>query len=134
MSDTHFRSAPQFARDIKSCRISSRELLDLYFARSDKFNLAPTAIIVQQRGHDGFGARTAAITGKAHPHLNRMLWPGCAGVAMLAATVIPAVQDVIGVPISMQIIGAMNGDLKTVQLAQFQQRAGFALQTPPAYL
>ena len=52
---------------------------------------------------------------------------------MLPATVIPTGPDAKGLPIGLQIIGPMFGDLKTIQLAQHLERMGFAFQAPPGY-
>lgn len=84
--------------------------------------------------HSNFGSRTVAVDGVAQPYFNQMFWAGLAGVALLPATVIPTGPDSNGLPIGVQIIGPMFGDLKTIQLAQFLERQGFAFQAPPAYL
>ncbi len=51
MHDMPFRSATTLVRDIRSGRIKSRQLLELYLARIDKYNPALNAVIVQQREH-----------------------------------------------------------------------------------
>jgi amidase len=49
---------------------------------------------------------------------------------MLPATIIPTGPDSNGLPIGVQIIGPMWGDLKTIQLAQHLERLGFAFVAP----
>ena len=94
--------------------------------------IMPTSAFVHD--HSNFGSRTVAVDGVAQPYFNQMFWAGLAGVALLPATVIPTGPDGNGLPIGVQIIGPMFGDLKTIQLAQFLERQGFAFQAPPAYL
>ncbi len=84
--------------------------------------------------HSNFGSRTVAVDGQAEPYFNQMFWAGLAGVALLPATVIPTGLDAQGLPIGVQIIGPMFGDLKTIQLAQHLERQGFAFLPPPACL
>ena len=83
--------------------------------------------------HRSFGERTIDIDGQAHPYFSQSFWAGLAGIAMLPATVIPTGPDAKGLPIGVQIIGPMFGDLKTIQLAQHLERMGFAFQAPPGY-
>jgi amidase len=94
--------------------------------------IMPTSAFAHDHGN--FGGRTVAVDGVAQPYFNQMFWAGLAGVALLPATVIPTGPDSQGLPIGVQIIGPMFGDLKTIQLAQFLERQGFAFQAPPAYL
>ena len=83
--------------------------------------------------HRSFGERTIDIDSQLHPYFSQSFWAGLAGVAMLPATIIPTGPDVKGLPIGVQIIGPMFGDLKTIQLAQHLERMGFAFQAPPGY-
>ena len=84
--------------------------------------------------HGNFGGRRIQIDGQAFAYFGQTFWAGLAGVAMLPATVIPTGPDANGLPIGVQIIGPMMGDLQTIQLAQILERQGFAFQAPPAYL
>ncbi len=81
--------------------------------------------------HSNFGGRTVVVDGAAVPYFNQMFWAGLAGVSLLPATIIPTGPDRHGLPIGVQIIGPLYGDLKTIQLAQFLERQGFAFQVPP---
>ncbi len=83
--------------------------------------------------HRSFGERTINIDGQPHPYFNQSFWAGLAGIAMLPATVIPTGPDAKGLPIGVQIIGPMFGDLKTIQLAQHLEKLGFAFQAPRGY-
>ena len=80
--------------------------------------------------HGPFGGRTITIDGVAYPYFNQTFWAGLSGVALLPSTVIPTGPDAAGLPIGVQIIGPMWGDLQTIQLAQHLERLGFAFQTP----
>jgi amidase len=84
--------------------------------------------------HGNFGGRRIQIDGQAFPYFDQTLWAGMVGVAMLPATIIPTGPDANGLPIGVQIIGPMMGDLQTIQLAQFLERQGFAFTPPPACL
>ena len=93
--------------------------------------IMPTSAFVHD--HRSFGERTIDIDGQAHPYFSQSFWAGLAGVAMLPATVIPTGTDANGLPIGVQIIGPMFGDLKTIQLAQHLERMGFAFQAPKGF-
>ena len=93
--------------------------------------IMPTSAFVHD--HRSFGERTIDIDGMAHPYFSQSFWAGLAGVAMLPATVIPTGLDANGLPIGVQIIGPMFGDLKTIQLAQRLERMGFAFQAPKGF-
>ena len=83
--------------------------------------------------HRPFGERCIDVDGHLHPYFNQSFWAGLAGIAMLPATVIPTGPDSKGLPIGVQIIGPMFGDLKTIQLAQHLEKLGFAFQAPKGY-
>ncbi len=83
--------------------------------------------------HRSFGERSIDVDGTALPYFNQSFWAGLAGIAMLPATVMPTGPDANGLPIGVQIIGPMFGDLKTIQLAQHLEKLGFAFQTPKGY-
>ena len=93
--------------------------------------IMPTSAFLHDHGN--FGGRTVPIDGKDHPYFSQMFWAGLAGIAMLPATIIPTGPDANGLPIGVQIIGPMFGDLKTIQLAQHLEQQGFAFQAPQAY-
>jgi amidase len=81
--------------------------------------------------HGNFGGRRIQIDGQAFAYFDQTFWAGMVGVAMLPATIVPTGPDANGLPIGVQIIGPMMGDLQTIQLAQFLERQGFAFQPPP---
>ncbi len=83
--------------------------------------------------HRPFGERTIDVDGTALPYFNQSFWAGLAGVVLLPATVIPTGPDAKGLPIGVQIIGPMFGDLKTIQLAQHLETLGFAFQAPKGF-
>ena len=81
--------------------------------------------------HAPFGQRQVLVDGHAHPYFMQTFWAGLAGVAYLPATVLPAGSCSGGLPIGVQVIGPAFGDLRTIQLAQRLETAGFAFRPPP---
>ena len=81
--------------------------------------------------HSNFGGRVVQVDGKPLPYFNQMFWAALSGVALLPSTIIPTGPDAQGLPIGVQIIGPMYGDLQTIGLAQHLERMGFAFQAPP---
>jgi amidase len=92
--------------------------------------IMPTSAFLHDHGN--FGGRRIQIGGQAFPYFDQTFWAGMVGVAMLPATIIPTGPGTDGLPIGVQIIGPMMGDLQTIQLAQFLERQGFAFTPPPA--
>ena len=86
-----------------------------------------------QHDHGNFGGRTIDIDGRKQPYFTQTFWAGLAGVCWLPATIVPTGPDANGLPIGVQIIGPMYGDLQTIQLAQKLEQMGFAFQPPPAF-
>ena len=86
-----------------------------------------------QHDHGSFGGRTIDIDGRKQPYFTQTFWAGLAGVSWLPATVVPTGPDANGLPIGVQIIGPMYGDMQTIQLAQKLEQMGFAFQPPPAF-
>ena len=82
--------------------------------------------------HAPFGERSIVVDGKSHPYFMQTFWAGLAGVALLPGTVIPGGAGPDGLPIGVQIIGPSYGDLRTIQLAQRLEQAGFGFVPPPA--
>jgi amidase len=79
------------------------------------------------------GERTIEVDGVTQPYFDQLFWAGLAGVAYLPATVIPTGPAADGLPIGVQMIGPLYGDLKLIQLAQKLETLGFGFAPPPGY-
>lgn len=64
-----------------------------------------------------FERRTLAIDGVPRPYVEQLAWPGIATLAGLPSTVAPVARDRAGLPIGVQVMGPLLGDLTTISLA-----------------
>jgi amidase len=88
----------------------------------DRFDaiLAPiTPIAAFPHDHRPFGRRRLATSdGKAMPYTSMLNWISLATALHLPATAVPAGPAASGLPVGAQLIGPLNGDAKTLALAQ----------------
>jgi amidase len=83
--------------------------------------------------HRPEGERTLDVDGRAIPYFNQTFWAGVAGVAYLPATIIPTGPAADGLPIGVQLIGPLYGDLKLIDLAKALETMGFVFIPPEGY-
>jgi amidase len=86
--------------------------------------------------HDHKGTimtRTLKINGKEKPMLNNMTWTRVAIVSGLPATVAPVGLSDSGLPVGIQIIGAMFEDRTTIDFAKGLSELIGGLVVPPGY-
>ena len=83
--------------------------------------------------HRPEGQRTLPVDGRTIPYFNQTFWAGVAGVAYLPATIIPTGPAADGLPIGVQLIGPLYGDLKLIELAKALETMGFKFVAPEGY-
>jgi amidase len=83
--------------------------------------------------HRPEGQRTLEVDGRSIPYFDQTFWAGVAGVAHLPATIIPTGPAADGLPIGVQLIGPLYGDLKLIELAKALEALGFGFTPPPGY-
>lgn len=93
--------------------------------------IMPTSAFAHDHGR--FGSRTVLVNGQQQAYFSQSFWAGLAGVSLLPATIVPTGPDEHGLPIGIQIIGPRYGDLRTIQLAQWLEKQGFAFQKPVSF-
>ncbi len=115
---------------LNEARARLRHAWQAYFADHDFMitPIMPTSAFAHD--HGSFGSRVVDVDGQALPYFRQTFWAGLAGVALLPATVIPAGCGADGLPLGVQIIGPMWGDMQTIGLSQRLERLGFAFQAP----
>jgi amidase len=92
--------------------------------------VAPTTAFVHDHSPSPWG-RTLAVDGVAHDYADQLVWSGVASAPGLPATVLPVGRDEEGLPIGIQIIGPMYGDLTTLHFAGLLERELGGFVPPP---
>jgi amidase len=77
--------------------------------------------------------RKLTVDGVERPYSTQLFWAGLAGVAHLPATIIPTGPAADGLPIGVQLIGPLYGDMKLIDLAERLEGLGFGFKSPPGY-
>ncbi len=124
------------ARDWQRLNEARTQIRWAWHAFFERFDFVITPVMSTgafAHDHGAFGQRTVLVDGSPQPYFNQIFWAGLAGVAYLPATVIPAGCGPDGLPIGVQIIGPAYGDLRTIQLAQRLEQAGFDFKPPPGW-
>ncbi|TFY97446.1 amidase [Ramlibacter rhizophilus] len=75
--------------------------------------------------------RLVTVNGRERPSIDQVFWAGLAGLAYLPATVAPAGRSRAGLPIGVQIIGPVYGDLSCIALAQLLEAGWRGFEAPP---
>ncbi|MCF3960166.1 amidase [Streptomyces fuscigenes] len=91
---------------------------------------SPTTAFPHDHSADQW-ARTIMIDGVAHDYPDQLVWSGLAGAPGLPATVAPIARSAGGLPVGVQIIGALHADLTCIRFAELiEQRYGGFVPPP----
>ncbi len=94
------------------------EISDL-FSRFDVILAPITPVVAFPHDHRPFAKRRLMTSdGQAIPYASMLTWISLASALHLPATAIPAGPASSGLPVGVQLIGPLNGDSKTLSLAQ----------------
>jgi len=77
--------------------------------------------------------RRVPVNGREILYDDMLFWPGITGGYHLPASVAPLGLSQAGLPIGVQIVGPLFGDLTTIHVAGLLERAGFRFKPPPGY-
>ncbi len=76
--------------------------------------------------------RSVTIDGRTMPYNNLGFWPGVVGAFYLPASVAPLGLTKANLPVGVQIVGPLHGDLQTLTLARLLEQEWRAFSPPPA--
>ena len=105
-----------------------RELFDRFDALLCPIACIPAFPHDQQRDMD---ARRIVVNGESRAYWDQLFWAGLTCVALLPATVAPAVSE--GLPIGVQIVGPEGGDHATIEIARQLGDLIGGFRPPPGY-
>jgi amidase len=74
--------------------------------------------------------RRIMVEGTEIAYNDLLFWPGITCGYHLPATVAPVTRSASGLPIGVQIVGPINGDLTTIAVAEMLENAGCVFQVP----
>ena len=106
-----------------------------FFERYDALLMPVTASVApphHNKDHDRFG-RTYVVNGEQRDYFEQPVWNGVANLIGSPATAVPAGRTPGGLPVGLQVMGPLYGDLTTIELARrlTEQVGGFVV--PPLY-
>jgi amidase len=105
------------AADAVRCRLR-REIAGV-FERFDAILAPITPVAAFPHEHRPFAKRRLTLSdGQAVPYVSMLNWIALATALHLPATAIPAGPAASGLPVGVQLIGPLNGDARTLALAQ----------------
>jgi amidase len=90
---------------------------------------ATTAFPHDQKGERW--ERMITVDGKSQPSTTQMFWAGYSGMAYLPSTVAPVGLAADGLPVGVQIIGPLYGDLTCIEFAGMLERDLGGFSSPP---
>jgi amidase len=76
-------------------------------------------------------SRHLIVDGESRPYSDMLFWAGPAGVSHLPATVAPLGLSASGLPIGVQILGPLHGDLTTITVGAMLEEAWRGFHPPP---
>ena len=118
------------AADAVRCRLR-REVGGL-FERFDVILAPITPVTAFPHDHHPFGRRRLRLSdGQLIPYVSMLNWIALATALHLPATAVPAGPAASGLPVGAQLIGPLNGDAKTLALAQAIEENVRGFTPPP---
>jgi amidase len=82
---------------------------------------------------DGMWARRMSVDGQQIAYNDLLFWPGIVGGFHLPATVAPVARSRDGLPIGVQIVGPLFGDLTTLAVAEMLEASGGNFVAPEGW-
>jgi amidase len=116
-------------------RLELRARWNKFFARYDAVLMPVTASAAPPhhgKDHDRFG-RTYTVNGQERNYFEQPIWSGVANLIGTPATAVPVGRTRSGLPVGVQILGPLYGDMTTIELARriHEEVGGFVI--PPGY-
>jgi len=106
-----------------------------FFVRYDLMLCPPGATTAFPHNHQGERwERMVTVNGKPQPSTTQMFWAGYSGMAYLPSTVAPIGPSPQGLPVGVQIIGPLYGDLTCVAFAQLIEKRFGGFVPPPSFV
>jgi len=103
------------------------------FTRFDAILAPITPVTAFAHDHRPFGRRRLALSdGAAIPYVSMLNWISLATALRLPATAIPIGPAADGLPVGVQLIGALNNDARTLALAQAIEENLRGFEAPPS--
>jgi amidase len=103
-----------------------------FFARWDLLICPPASTAAFRHDHSQpRDARVVMVDGKPRASIEQVFWAGLAGSTYLPATVAPLARTAGGLPIGVQIIGPLHGDLTCLRFARLLERDYRGFEPPP---
>jgi amidase len=120
------RGAVLSHRDWLAADIARAQLRQQWRALFAEFDIVlcpvmPTTAFPHDHSPDQW-RRKIRIDGVEHDYADQLVWSGLATAPGLPATVVPVGHDDEGLPIGVQLIGPMYGDLTTLRFAELLER------------
>ena len=112
-SDLPFASATSLAEALRARRVSSRELLNIYLRRIERYN--------------------PKINGEQRRIFEGLAWAGFSGVCLLPATVAPVGRTPEGLPVGVQIVAPYLEDRTAIDIARRMAGVLGGFGPPPGY-
>jgi amidase len=106
-----------------------------FFAHYDAVLMPITASVAPPhhgKDHDRFG-RTYTVNGEERNYFEQPVWSGVANLIGSPATALPAGRTRTGMPVGLQILGPLYGDLTTIELARRIGKEVGGFVAPPGY-
>lgn len=106
-----------------------------FFVRFDLLLCPPASTAAFHHDHSlPREARTALVNGQSRPQVEQVFWTGFAGSTHMPATVAPLDRTSAGLPIGVQIVGPLHGDLTCLRFARLLEREYRGFEAPPHLL